>query len=301
MSNLFDFEETEKYGIRKGIVFYFGDCIDSNILLAVESIINQFLLMTHMEFTKKRGGNEYVNIRNLRGGWRKVFRREFECEDFDKYGTRVLILDSCTPQQLQAIRAVIRMSNDSPARCRIAGNPVKVNHIYLQLPLATDWSAIFRLIEYVNGKLDLHYASAGYEMAYNVYHYPGSAGYATRALKNLKYINSDETEWRGLLVVTDFGIPCPNFIQVLCPDLAQKINDKTASKIYRKWENNRLFLDILDRTAGHLYEPAFEEMEAKYKELYQMLIPIIVSPPRSMFMRENDWNERLKRFEETSL
>ncbi len=104
-----------------------------------------------------------------------------------------------------------------------------------------------------------------------------------------------------MLVVTDFGIPCPNFIQVLCPDLAQKINDKTASKIYRKWENNRLFLDILDRTAGRLYEPAFEEIEARYKELYQMLIPIIVSPPRSMFMREHDWNKRLKRFEETSL
>lgn len=253
--------------------------------------------MTHMEFTKKRNGNEHVNIRNLRGDWRKVFRREFDCEDFSKYDTGVLTLDSCTPQRLQTIRAIIRMGNNIPARCHIQSRLIKVNRIYFQLPLEIEWSAIFQFIVYVNEKLDLHYASAGYEMAFNIYHYPGSAGYATRALKNLKYINSDQTEWGDLFVVTDFGIPCPNFIQVLCPDLAQRINNSTASTIYRKWDNNRLFLDILNRKADHLHEPAVEEIGARYKELYQILLPIIVLPPKPMFMKENDWKDRLKRFE----
>ena len=31
LSNIFDFEETEKMGLRKGIVFYFNDWIDENI------------------------------------------------------------------------------------------------------------------------------------------------------------------------------------------------------------------------------------------------------------------------------
>jgi len=297
MSRLFNFEETEKCGLRKGIVFYFGNSIDSNTLLAVESIVEQFILITQMEFTKKRGGNDYVNIRNLRGGWRKVFHREFDCEDFSKYDTRILTLDSCTPQRLQAIRAIIKMSNDIPASCHIRGRLIKVNRIYFQLPLEIEWSAIFQFILYVNKTLNLHYASAGYEMAWNIYHYPGSAGYAIRTLKNLKYVNSDETEWGDLFLVTDFGIPCPNFIQVLCSDLAQRINNSTASTIHRKWDNNRLFLDILNRKADHLHEPAFEEIEARYKELYQILLPIIVSPPKSMFMKENDWKDRLKRFE----
>lgn len=297
MGRLFNFEETEKYGIRKGIVFYFGDSIDSNTLLAVESIIEQFLLMTRMEFTKKRGGNDYVNIRNLRSDWRKVFHREFDCEDFSKYDTRILTLDSCTPQRLQAIYAIISMSNDIPMRCHIQGRLMKVNRIYFQLPLEIEWSAIFQFIVYVNEKLNLHYASAGYEMAWNIHHYPGSAGYAIRTLKNLKYVNSDETEWEALFLVTDFGIPCPNFIQVLCSDLAQRINNGTVSSIYRKWNNNRLFLDILNHTSEHLHEPTFEEIEARYKELYQVLLPIIVSPPKSMFMKENDWKDRLKRFE----
>ena len=54
MRNYFDFEETEQYGLRKGIVFYFDDLIDEEIVTFLEGVIEKFLLMTHAEFTKKR-------------------------------------------------------------------------------------------------------------------------------------------------------------------------------------------------------------------------------------------------------
>ena len=36
----------------------------------------------------------------------------------------------------------------------------------------------------------------------------------------------------------------------------------------------------------------------KYQELYWLLKPLLVSPERSMFMKKEDWEKRLKRFEE---
>ena len=92
-SNIFGFEETEKMGLRKGIVYYFNDWIDEKIISILEEIVEQFLSLTQAQFTKKRSGENdaYVNRRNIRGGWKKVFHRAFD--NFDD--SNILILDNC--------------------------------------------------------------------------------------------------------------------------------------------------------------------------------------------------------------
>ena len=153
-------------------------------------------------------------------------------------------------------------------------------------------------MEDVNRRLDICYASAGYEMVMNALHSPGSVGYGVRALKNLDYVNSEETEWRDLSVSSKTGVPCPNFIQVLCPDWVKKMDDKAPNDICAKLENGKLFLDILDRNSGRMCEPTFEEVESRYQKLYHLLKPILVFPERTRFMKKEDWEKRLKRFEE---
>ena len=101
-------------------------------------------------------------------------------------------------------------------------------------------------MEYVNSKLTIRYASAGYEMAFNDL-CPKSSGYGVRALNQLKYVNSEYTEWNGLNLSTRFGVPCPNFIQILCPELMQKMASEIPDELHGKLVNTNLFLDILDR------------------------------------------------------
>ena len=45
MGNIFGFEETEKMGIRKGVVFYFNDWIDEKIISLLGEIIEQFICL----------------------------------------------------------------------------------------------------------------------------------------------------------------------------------------------------------------------------------------------------------------
>ena len=291
MRNCLDFEETEQYGLRKGIVFYFDDLIDEEIITFLERIIEQFLFMTHAEFTKKRGGNDYPNRRNIRGGWRKVFHREFDNKDYNS--SQVLVLDNCSPQHLQTIYTRIQLSNYR----NFAFDSV-CSFLYFQCQLDTECSDIYQFMEDVNHRLNICYASAGYEMAINILHGPGSMGYGIRALKNLDYVNSEETEWLHLRVSSKTGIPCPNFIQVLCSDWAKKIDDKVPDEICAKLENGKLFLDILNRISERMYEPTFEEVESRYQKLYLLLKPILVFPERTRFMKKEDWEKRLKRFEE---
>ncbi len=108
-SNIFGFEETEKMGLRKGVVYYFNDWIDEKISSILEEIVEQFLSLTQAQFTKKRSGENdaYVNRRNIRGGWKKVFHRAFD--NFDD--SDILILDNCTPQQLQTIYTCMKPTN----------------------------------------------------------------------------------------------------------------------------------------------------------------------------------------------
>lgn len=245
--------------------------------------------MTHAEFTKKRGSNDYPNRRNIRGGWRKIFHREFDDKDFTD--TCCLQLDNCAPQHLQTIHVGIGLTNSEGI----------YNYLYFQCSTDTEWSAIYQFVEYVNRDLNVLYASAGYEMAINKLHYPGSMGYGIRALKNLKYVNSEETDWHLLRFKFKFGVPCPNFIQILCPDWAKKIGDEIPDGIYTKAEKGKLFLDILNRTSGQICEPILETIEARYQALYHLLKPLIIPPERTRFMKKEDWDKRLKRFEDPLL
>ncbi len=126
----FSFKETEKTGLRKMSIFYFDNPIDAPVILATEVIIEQFLFLSHTEFTKKRGGSDYANIRNIRGGWRKVFHREFDNRNCD---SMILTLENNEPSHLQNSRAVIKLHNESS----------NVYHeIYFQWPMETGWTVI---------------------------------------------------------------------------------------------------------------------------------------------------------------
>ncbi len=291
MNNIFDFEETEKTGLRKGIVFYFNDWVDEKIISTLEEILEQFLFLTQEQFTKKCNGGKdvYVNRRNIRGGWKKVFHKTFD--NFDD--SNILILDNCTPQKLQTIYTRIMPSNYKVPSI----NYFVYSYLYFQCPLNTEWSAIYQFMEYVNSKLTIHYASAGYEMAFNDL-CPKSPGYGVRALNNLKYVNSYYTEWDGLSLSTRFGIPCPNFIQILHPELMKKISSEIPDELHAKLVNYHLFLDILDRKSEKMPEPELEQIAARYQKLYRLLKPVLVAPERSMFMKKDAYEKRLKRFEE---
>ena len=106
MNNIFDFEETEKTGLRKGIVFYFNDWVDEKIISTLEEIIEQFLFLTQEQFTKKCNGGKdiYVNRRIIRGEWKKVFHKTFN--NFDD--SNILILDNCTPQKSRLWRESLK-------------------------------------------------------------------------------------------------------------------------------------------------------------------------------------------------
>ena len=80
------------------------------------------------------------------------------------------------------------------------------SYLYFQCPLDIEWSTVYQFMEYVNSKLMIHYASAGYEMAFNDL-CPKSAGYGVRAFNQLNYVNSEYTEWNGLHLSTRFGVP----------------------------------------------------------------------------------------------
>ena len=292
MNNPFGFEETEKTGLRKGMAFYFDDWIDEKIISILEEIIEQFLSLTQEQFTKKYNGenNAYVLRRNIRGGWKKIFHREFDNKSFES--ANILILDNCTPQNLQTIYACVEPSNYKAPSI----DYFVYSYLYFQCPPDVEWSAIYQFMEYVNSKLTIRYASAGYEMAFNDL-CPKSAGYGVRALNQLKYVNSEYTEWRDICLSTRFGVPCPNFIQVLCPELTQKIESEIPNELHGKLVNANLFLDILDRKSGKMPELTLEQIETRYQKLYWLLKPILVSPERSMFMKKEDWEKRLKRFE----
>ncbi len=119
-----------------------------------------------------------------------------------------------------------------------------------------------------------------------------------RALNNLKYVNSHYTEWDELCLSTRFGIPCPNFIQILYPEFIQKIGSKISDELHAKLVNSHLFLDILDRKSEKMPEPELEQIAVRYQKLYRLLKPVLVSPERSMFMKKDAYEKRLKRFDE---
>ncbi len=81
-----DLDGGARYGIRKGIILYLADWFTPEKIEAVEDILSRFLDMTGETFTKKCSGrlDAYPGtgcpsgFRNIRGGWQKIFRREFD-------------------------------------------------------------------------------------------------------------------------------------------------------------------------------------------------------------------------------
>ena len=212
----------------------------------LEEIVGQFLSLTQAQFTKKRSGENdaYVNRRNIRGGWKKVFHRAFD--NFDD--SNILILDNCTPQQLQTIYTCMKPTNHRGPSHFVC------SYLYFQFPLDIEWSTVYQFMEYVN---------------------------------------SEYTEWNGLDLSTRFGVPCPNFIQILCPELTQKIASEIPDELHGKLVNTNLLLDILDRKSEKMPEPALEQIKSRYQKLYWLLKPLLVSPERSMFMKKEDWELEL--------
>lgn len=82
------------------------------------------------------------------------------------------------------------------------------------------------------------------------------------------------------------------------PGLMEKIGPEIPKELHPKLVNSNLFLDILDRESEKMVEPALEQVKARYQKLYCLLKPVLVSPERSIFMKKEDWEKRLKRFEE---
>ena len=57
-------------------------------------------------------------------------------------------------------------------------------------------------------------------------------------------------------------------------------------------------IENLDRKSEKMPEPALEQIKSRYQKLYWLLKSLLVSPERSMFMKKEDWEKRLRRFEE---
>lgn len=126
------FEETAKIGLRKSTMLYFDDLIEDETILKLETILEQFLILSRTEFTKKRGGSDRVNIRNLRGCWKTVFHRGFDKRD--QADSQCLTLENSSPQHLQTGRAVISLSNRSSN---------VYQELYFQWPVQTEWSILY--------------------------------------------------------------------------------------------------------------------------------------------------------------
>lgn len=283
------FAETERRGLRKGTVLYFNNRVEDRLITVLEGLVEQFLACTGTEFTKKRGGSDYANIRNLRGGWKKVFHRELDPRpDRDSL---TLTLENSSPEHVQQSRVVFQLTQQSPV-CQC---------LYLQWPAETEWSAICGFLRRAAAQLEIQYASAGYEMASNIHHFPGSAGQAVRALEELPYVNSEYTEW-GIRCAGKVrqGIPCPNFVQLLGPALHAGLPAEAPAKtpgLHREWMGPLLEIDLLDRAEGHLREPARPELEVRYAALYRLLRPVILPGERSVYMKPAAWARRSRRFE----
>ena len=158
-----------------------------------------------------------------------------------------------------------------------------------------------QFLESVSGLLDLKYASAGYDMASNIFHYHGSVGQVVRALKNLPYVNG-YTEWGPayrLKVKTQNGIPYPNFIQAFSSEFFSKVQISSAEPhagLYAKRMHDLWFLDILDHRKGQMAEPYLSEIENRYTALYERLKSMVLLYDRPVYMKADEWANRQNRF-----
>ena len=148
--------------------------------------------------------------------------------------------------------------------------------------------------------LHLQYVSAGYNVVWNDFWYPGSAAYSLKFLQTLKYANSKWTEWFYLGFAVNKGICGPNIIQFLSDRLWERAEQTVRQCNFSCTPlNGGVVLDILDHKDGKLFEPEKDELLDRLSKLYRALYPIIVPTEKPMFLKENEWIAWQRRFEKT--
>ena len=280
-------ENNVKYDIRKGIILYLSDWFTPEKVAAVEEVLSRFLAMTGETFTKKRSGtlDAYPGrscpsgFRNIRGGWQKIFHREFDGE-FEG----VLTLSNCDSEHVQTVHCFLALSNCK--RWVTASSK-----IYFQFSRSVPWGDVWDFLIYVNQMLDIQYASAGCEMATNPFCFHPQA---IRLLRDMPLVNSYDTEW--FFRKYDCAIQCPNLIQVLSQELLSPLSplpeDGRISAL--PMEGGKQLIHILDGEA--LEEPGEEELLERLHTLNTWFRPILFQQEKPMYFKPDAWEIRCQRF-----
>ena len=284
-----------KYGIQKGIILYLADWFTPEKVDTVEEVLSRFLSMTGETFTKKRSGrlDAYPGrscpsgFRNIRGSWQKIFHREFDgqfASTPSQDGSGVLSLSNCDGEHLQTVHCFLALYNFK--------RWVKASSkIYLQFSRSVPWREVWGFLSYVNQMLDVQYASAGYEMAVNPFHFSPPA---IRTLRDLPLVNSYDTEW--YFRRSDSAIQCPNLIQVLSEELTAPLSPlpKNSSITLLPMDGGKQAVHILDGEA--LEEPNEEELLARLHTLNIWFQPILAQLDKPMYFKPDAWKIRCGRF-----
>lgn len=275
-------DDSVLFGIRKGIAIYFNDVIEKD---RIKEIVRMLVDMTGVTFTGKQAQGE-PKIQLVRGGWERVFDNTFKSSTFES--SNVLMLTDGTKDALQTTQIYMNLWNP----CRSA------SCILVDCMMDIDWRAIINFIQTINKMLHLQYVSAGYNVVWNDFWYPGSAAYSLKFLQTVKYANSKWTEWFYLGFAVNRGIYGPNIIQFLSDRLWERV-EQSVRQCDFSWNqlNNGVILDILDHKDGKLFEPEKAELLDRLSKLYRALYPIIVSTEKPMFLKENEWIAWQRRFE----
>ena len=150
-----------------------------------------------------------------------VFYREFDKRE--QADSQCLTLENSSPQHLQTSRAVISLSNRSP-------------NVYqtldFQWPIQTEWSVLYNFLESVSGLLDLKYASTGYDMALNIFYYPGSVGQAVLAAEESALCKSEYTEWSPR-ISSESEDPKRNSVSKVHPGVQLRILFQSSNSLSR--------------------------------------------------------------------
>lgn len=284
-----------KYGIQKGIILYLADWFTPEKVDTVEEVLSRFLSMTGETFTKKRSGrlDAYPGrscpsgFRNIRGSWQKIFHREFDgqfASTPSQDGSGVLSLSNCDGEHLQTVHCFLALYNFK--------RWVKASsEIYLQFSRSVPWREVWDFLFYVNQMLDVQYASAGYELAVNPFHFSPPA---IRTLRDLPLVNSYDTEW--YFRRSDSTIQCPNLIQVLSEELTAPLSSlpKNSSITLLPMDGGKQAVHILDGEA--LKEPNEEELLARLQTLNIWFQPILAQLDKPMYFKPDAWKIRCGRF-----
>lgn len=129
---------------------------------------------------------------------------------------------------------------------------------------------------------------------------PGSASYSLKFLRNVKYANSEWTEWLNpsFLLAANSGICCPNIMQFLSDQLWAPVEDPARQCARCVPLDGGVLLDLLDHADEELLEPEKDELFDRLSNLYQVLRPIIVPTAKPMFLKEAEWAAWQKRYEQ---